>query len=82
MNAPNVSLASLDHDFGQGRSKTGLDISQEELAHRAGLHRTHLGFIERSERNITVLNLIGVCTALGVDPGEVVKGLRVDRKEE
>ena len=28
------------------------DISQEELAHRADLHRTYIGMIERAEKNI------------------------------
>ncbi|MFW6102654.1 MAG: helix-turn-helix domain-containing protein [Chloroflexota bacterium] len=33
-----------------------LGISQEELATRAGVHRTYIGMIERAEKNITDVN--------------------------
>jgi len=43
-----------------------LDISQEELAHRADLHRTYIGMIERAEKNITLLNIEKIANALEV----------------
>lgn len=43
------------------------DISQEELAHRADLHRTYIGMIERAEKNITLLNIEKIANALEVD---------------
>ncbi|MBI3530118.1 MAG: helix-turn-helix transcriptional regulator [Betaproteobacteria bacterium] len=46
------------------RMKRG--FSQEELAHRAGLHRTYVGAVERGERNITLLNAQRIAEALGV----------------
>ena len=33
-----------------------LGISQEELAERAGVHRTYIGMIERGEKNVTLSN--------------------------
>lgn len=33
------------------------EISQEELADRAGVHRTYIGMIEREEKNITIVNI-------------------------
>lgn len=42
------------------------DISQEELAHRADLHRTYIGMIERAEKNITLLNIEKIADALEV----------------
>ncbi|WP_423819195.1 helix-turn-helix transcriptional regulator [Salinimicrobium sp. TIG7-5_MAKvit] len=41
-------------------------ISQEELAHLAGFHRTYIGMIERAERNITLKNIEKLASALEV----------------
>ncbi len=61
--------------FGQNvrfyRSK--LNISQEELAYRAGLHRTYIGMIERGEKNITLLNIEKIANALGIKIEVLVK---------
>ncbi|OGY22961.1 MAG: transcriptional regulator [Candidatus Woykebacteria bacterium RBG_13_40_15] len=43
-----------------------LGISQEELADRAGMHRTYIGMIERAEKNITLENIQKVATALNL----------------
>jgi transcriptional regulator with XRE-family HTH domain len=43
-------------------------LSQEELAYRAGLHRTYIGAVERCERNITLKNVERIAMALNVDP--------------
>lgn len=42
------------------------DLSQEQLAHEAGLHRTIVGFIERGEREIGVSKVWPLAAALGV----------------
>ena len=47
-------------------------ISQEELAHRGGMHRTYLGGIERGERNPSYANLRRLAGALGVRPSELL----------
>jgi transcriptional regulator with XRE-family HTH domain len=49
------------------------DISQEELAHRADLHRTYIGMIERTEKNITLLNIEKIANALEVKIPELFK---------
>jgi transcriptional regulator with XRE-family HTH domain len=41
-----------------------LGLSQEELADRAGLHRTYLGGVERGERNLGLLNVVRIARAL------------------
>ena len=46
----------------QERKKLGM--SQEELAFRAGMHRTYIGLIERAERNITLSNIKKLADAL------------------
>jgi transcriptional regulator with XRE-family HTH domain len=44
-----------------------LGLSQEELADKAGLHRTYIGMIERAEKNITLTNIEKIAKALGVE---------------
>ena len=39
-------------------------MSQEELAHRAGLHPTYVGGIERGERNPALINIGRLARAL------------------
>jgi DNA-binding XRE family transcriptional regulator len=48
------------------------DVSQEALAHRASLHRTYVGGIERGERNVSFANLVRLARALGVRPSELL----------
>mgnify|MGYP001160671825 CR=1 FL=1 len=45
-----------------------LDLSQESLAHLAGIDRSHMGKIERGERNVTLLNVKRIADALKVSP--------------
>jgi transcriptional regulator with XRE-family HTH domain len=47
------------------------DLSQEELAFRAGIHRTYLGGIERGERNPALKNISAIAKALGVTLSEL-----------
>lgn len=51
------------------------DISQEELAYRANLHRTYIGMIERAEKNLTLLNIERIAIALEVNISELFKDL-------
>lgn len=46
--------------------RTKLGLSQEELAVRAGVHRTYIGMIERAEKNITLENIQKVSKALNL----------------
>ncbi|MBW7942533.1 MAG: helix-turn-helix transcriptional regulator [Candidatus Kuenenia stuttgartiensis] len=55
------------------RIKHGL--SQEELAARAGVHRTYIGMIERAEKNITLTNIYKVAQALELSISDLTKGL-------
>lgn len=52
------------------RKENGL--SQEELAHKADLHRTYIGMIERAEKNITLLNIEKIANALEVNIKELI----------
>ncbi len=48
-------------------------LSQEQLAEKAGLHRTYIGMIERAEKNITLLNIFKIAQALNVDIASLFK---------
>ena len=50
------------HDFRKERN-----LSQEQLAEVAGLHRTYIGMIERGEKNITLCNIAKISKALKID---------------
>jgi transcriptional regulator with XRE-family HTH domain len=49
-----------------------LDVSQEELAARCGLHRTYVGSVERGERNVTLSTLEVLASVLGVSVPELL----------
>ncbi len=61
--------------FGKNISKLrkSKNLSQEQLAHKSGLHRTHIGMIERSERNITLLNIEKLAKGLEVSIDELFR---------
>jgi transcriptional regulator with XRE-family HTH domain len=63
-------------DFGLRlrRLREAAGISQEELANRAGLHRTYVGSVERGERNISLTNIHALADALGVPVGQMFAG--------
>jgi transcriptional regulator with XRE-family HTH domain len=53
-----------------------LDKSQEQFADDCGLHWTYVGQVERGRRNISLHNILKLAGGLGIDPGELVRGLR------
>ena len=61
----------LARNLRQFRAEKG--ISQEQLADLAGLHRTYVGSVERSERNISIDNIEKLATALGITASDLVK---------
>ncbi len=64
-------------NFGRNvrRARLRLGISQEELAHRSGLHRTYVGGVERGERNISLLNIVKLARALDVAPSRLLRSI-------
>jgi len=53
-------------------SRKAKDLSQESLADAAGIDRSHMGKIERGERNVTLLNLVRIASALGTKPSRIL----------
>jgi transcriptional regulator with XRE-family HTH domain len=52
-----------------------LDMSQEDLAHEAGLDRSYVGRIERGEQNLTFAALVKLCRAMRCDVAALTEGI-------
>ncbi len=63
--------------FGQTlrRRRRERNLSQEELAASCGLHRTYIGSIERGERNVSLVNIVKIARALGVEAKDLLEGI-------
>jgi len=62
MNKNKYILIRFGKKVREERLKKGL--SQEDLASKAGVHRTYIGMIERGEKNITLVTIKKVAMAL------------------
>lgn len=51
------------------------NLSQEQLAFEAELDRTYISSVERGERNISLLNICKIASALEVSVSELVDKL-------
>jgi len=63
-------LLEFGKNVREARHNSGL--SQEALAFKADLHRTYIGMIERAEKNITLVNIEKIATALNVSIAELL----------
>lgn len=61
--------------FGAAVRTARLDagVAQEELAHKAGVERSHMGKIERGEHMPTLGLVLKVARALGVEAEQLVR---------
>ena len=48
------------------------NLSQEQLADLATVHRTYIGMVERAEKNITLVNIEKIANALNVNITELL----------
>ena len=60
------------------RLRGELDISQEELADRAGLHRTYVGHLEQRKRNPSLENVERLALTLNVDVLDLLAPTQAD----
>jgi transcriptional regulator with XRE-family HTH domain len=65
-----ASLVKLGVSVRARRKAQGL--SQEALADAAGIDRSHMGKIERGERNVTLLNVVRIAAAMGCRPSDLL----------
>lgn len=54
-----------------------LEMTQEDLAEKAGIHRTYLSDIERGQRNVSLVNIERLAAALSLTMSELFH--RVER---
>ncbi|MFZ5794171.1 MAG: helix-turn-helix domain-containing protein [Sphingomonas sp.] len=52
--------------------RKSLGLSQEAVANSAGLDRSHMGKIERGERNVTLLNVMRIAGVLRTSASELL----------
>jgi len=50
-----------------------LDLTQEDLADKAGIHRTYVSDIERGSRNVSLINIERIASALSVPMTELFR---------
>jgi transcriptional regulator with XRE-family HTH domain len=64
-------------DFGArvAAHRHALHLTQEDLAERAGLHRTYVGSVERGEANVTLAIVERIALALDVPTHELLYGV-------
>ena len=65
---PTAPRSELRRVFAQRvrEQRKRLDLSQEELADRALVHRTFIGAVERAETNVSIDNIARIAAALEV----------------
>lgn len=71
--APSRPAAALKVGRALARVRREAGWTQEQLAHRSGLHRTYIGGVERGERNPTVISLLAICNALDIRVWELLR---------
>src|SRR5882672_3912288 len=72
-NAIDNDLAALGQNI--RRARRTLNISQEELSFRSGLHRTYLSDVERGARNPSFASLLAIARGLGSTVSELTRDI-------
>jgi len=68
---PDLYVSALSVALEQRRRELG--ISQDQLAEKAGLHRTYVSLIERKSCNFSIKIFMRLAFALEVDPTELMR---------
>lgn len=53
--------------------REALGLTQEDLAERAGIHRTYLSDVERGSRNLSLINIERLAAALDLSLSDLFK---------
>ena len=66
-------LREIGHRLRTRREERGW--TQAELARRCELHKAYIGFVERGERNVSLINLRRIAKVLRVRLSDLLTGL-------
>lgn len=71
----NMVKKSISIKFGEKvrELRVSQNLSQEQLADLASVHRTYIGMVERAEKNITLVNIEKISNGLNVNITELLK---------
>lgn len=75
-NSPQAAAAARLFGRGVAERRRQLGLTQEGTAERAGLHRTEVALIEKGERLPRLDTIVKLGGALGVEPSELLAGMR------
>lgn len=78
ISGPPRPLVDLGEAVRRARSRN--ELTQEELAEAAGVHRNYIGDVERGETNVGFLNLLKLADGLGLSPAELLKRYEAERR--
>jgi transcriptional regulator with XRE-family HTH domain len=56
-----------------------LKMTQEDLAEKAGIHRTYLSDVERGTRNLSLVNIERLAEALSISMSKLFESVEADR---
>ncbi|WP_080669630.1 helix-turn-helix domain-containing protein [Bradyrhizobium japonicum] len=73
MKSPNIAFGKIIAGLRQSAQ-----LSQEELAERAAIHRTYVSQIERGLKSPTIVMLFRLARALDTTPSRIMKQLETD----
>jgi transcriptional regulator with XRE-family HTH domain len=70
-------VVTIAERFGENlkRCRRRARLSQEEVAARACLHRTEIGFLEQGKRKPRIDTLLKLCAAVEADVNELLAGI-------
>ena len=62
------------------RARTAAGMTQEDLAFRAGVHRTYISYLEHDKYSPSVDMLFRLCDALGISAARLIA--RVEKRRQ
>jgi transcriptional regulator with XRE-family HTH domain len=69
--SPELFMTALSMSIQKRRQE--LNLSQEEISKRSGLHRTYISELERHSRNFSVKSYLKLVEALEMKPSELMR---------